>query len=203
VPRPRAPQSELRTGHIAVDRRTPDYHALIAANMVLGGQFVSRANLNLREDKGITYGVRTAFDFRRLPGPFSLNVSVQTSATAMAISEAAGEIAALRGPRPVTSEELDLGVASVTRGYARGFETAEQIARGITQIALYDLPDTYFADFVPAMERLTPEEVTRAAFAHLRPEALTSLVVGDLDAIHDSLAALGLGAPVVLGADSL
>ena len=77
-----APQSELRIGHVAVARNTPDYHALVAANMVLGGQFVSRINLNLREDKGFTYGARTAFDFRRGPGPFALQVSVQTSATA-------------------------------------------------------------------------------------------------------------------------
>ena len=68
VPRPGAPQSELRIGHVAVARNTPDYHALVAANMVLGGQFVSRINLNLREDKGFTYGARTSFDFRRLPG---------------------------------------------------------------------------------------------------------------------------------------
>ena len=50
--------------------------------MVLGGQFVSRINLNLREDKGFTYGARTSFDFRRMPGPFALQVSVQTAATA-------------------------------------------------------------------------------------------------------------------------
>ena len=100
VPRPGAPQSELRIGHVAVARDTPDYHALVAANMVLGGQFVSRINLNLREDKGFTYGARTAFDFRRLPGPFALQVSVQTSGTARAIAESLGEIAAIRGPRP-------------------------------------------------------------------------------------------------------
>ena len=87
MPRPGAPQSELRIGHVAVARNTPDYHALVAANMVLGGQFVSRINLNLREDKGFTYGARTAFDFRRLPGPFVLQVSVQTAATARAIRE--------------------------------------------------------------------------------------------------------------------
>ena len=69
IPRPGAPQSELRIGHVAVARNTPDYHALVAANMVLGGQFVSRINLNLREEKGFTYGARTSFDFRRLPGP--------------------------------------------------------------------------------------------------------------------------------------
>ena len=84
VPRPRAPQSELRIGQVAVGRDTPDYHALVLANMVLGGQFVSRINLNLREDKGLTYGARTAFEFRRLSGPFALQVSVQTSGTATA-----------------------------------------------------------------------------------------------------------------------
>ena len=78
-------------------RNTPDYHALVAANMVLGGQFVSRINLNLREEKGFTYGARTSFDFRRLPGPFSLQVSVQTAATAEAIHESIAEIS--RHPR--------------------------------------------------------------------------------------------------------
>ena len=85
VPRPRAPQSELRIGQVTVSRDTPDYHALVVANTILGGQFVSRINLNLREDKGLTYGARTAFEFRRLPGPFVLQVSVQTTGTARAI----------------------------------------------------------------------------------------------------------------------
>src|SRR4051812_35553797 len=67
VPRTSAPQSELRIGHVAAARNTPDYHALVTANMVLGGQFTSRINMNLREDKGFTYGARTAFEFRRGP----------------------------------------------------------------------------------------------------------------------------------------
>jgi len=203
VPRPGAPQSELRIGQIAASRSSPDYHALVAANLVLGGQFVSRVNLNLREDKGVTYGARTAFDFRRLPGPFALNVSVDTNATALAIAESLAEISAIRGLRAVTPEELALGVATLTRGYARGFETAEQVARAVTQIALYDLPDSYFADFVPAIERLTAEEVTRAAAAYLEPSALTTLVVGDLEAIRADIARFNLGEPLVLPAETL
>ena len=188
VPRRKAPQSELRIGHVAVARDTPDYHALVAANMVLGGQFVSRINLNLREDKGFTYGARTAFDFRRMPGPFSLQVSVHTAATARAIEESLAEIAAIRGGRPVTADELALGVAALTRGYARNFETAEQVARAVTQIALYDLPDDYFDRFVPAVERVTADDVTRVAARHLDPDRLTTLVVGDLDAVGGDLA---------------
>ena len=104
VSRPGAPQSELRIGHVAVPRQTPDYPALVVANMVLGGQFVSRINLNLREDKGLTYGARTAFEFRRLPGPFVLQASVQTSGTARAIDESISEIAPLKSANgPVTT----------------------------------------------------------------------------------------------------
>jgi predicted Zn-dependent peptidase len=202
VPRPGAPQSELRIGHVAAARHTPDYHALVAANMVLGGQFVSRINLNLREDKGFTYGARTAFDFRRMPGPFSLQASVQTGATVRAIEESLGEIEAIRGPRPATADELSLAVAALTRGYARNFETAEQIARAVTQIALYDLPDDYFEQYVRCMEAVTAADITRVMAAHVDPSRLVTLVVGDLDVIGADLARLGLGEPLVLSADA-
>jgi zinc protease len=202
VPRRGAPQSELRIGHVAVARHTPDYHALVAGNMVLGGQFVSRMNLNLREHRGFTYGARTAFDFRRLAGPFALQVSVQTSATAEAIHEAIGEIDGVRGSRPITGDELALGVAALTRGYARNFETAEQIARSVMQLALYDLPDDYFAEFVPRIEQVTPEDASRVLARHIHPDELATLIVGDLDAIVSGLPALGLGEPDVLPADT-
>jgi predicted Zn-dependent peptidase len=202
IPRPRAPQSELRIGHVAVPRDTPDYHALVAANMVLGGQFVSRVNLNLRQDKGFTYGARTSFDFRRLPGPFTLQVSVHTAATGRAIAESLAEIDGIRGQRPVTPEELALGVAALTRGFARNFETAEQIARAVGQIALYDLPDDYFDAFVPAVERVTAADVTRVAARHLDPDRLSVLVVGDLDAVGADLAGLGFGDPLVLAPET-
>ena len=200
VPRASAPQSELRIGHVAVARNTPDYHALVAANMVLGGQFVSRINLNLREDKGFTYGARTAFEFRRRPGPFVLQVSVQTSGTAKAIAESIGEIAAMVSTRPITAEELRLAAAALTRGYARNFETAEQIARAATQLALYDLPDTYFAEFVPRIERLTTDEGDARDGGHLDASRLTTVVVGDYEAVGADLRRLG--DPVVLSTDT-
>jgi zinc protease len=202
VPRAAAPQSELRIGHVAAARKTPDYHALITANMVLGGQFSSRINLNLREDKGFTYGARTAFEFRRRPGPFVLQVGVQTSATAESIAESIAEISAMVGTRPITAEELRLAAASLTRGYARNFETADQIARAATQLALYDLPDTYFAEFVPRIEQLTTDEVTAAMSRHLQESRLTTVVVGDYDAVGGDLGRLGLGDPVVLSPET-
>ena len=193
VHRPGSAQSELRIGHVALARRTPDYHAALVANMILGGQFVSRINMNLREDKGYTYGARSAFEFRRAPGPFVLHASVQHDATADALKEAHGEIRALRGERPVTREELELGRASLTRGYPRNFETADQVARGAAQLALYDLPDDYFTTFVPTVLALTEQDVTAIAAKHIDPARLLTVVVGDRDKLAPSLKALDLG----------
>jgi predicted Zn-dependent peptidase len=202
VPRPRAPQSELRIGQVAVGRDSPDYHALVVANTILGGQFVSRINLNLREDKGLTYGARSTFDFRRLSGPFILQASVQTTGTARAIEESIGEIAGIRGPHPVTADELALGIAALTRGYARSFETGEQIGRAALQLALYDLPDDYYEQFVPRIERVTSDDVSRVMQRHLDPARITTLVVGDFDVVREELGRLGLGEPVVLSPDA-
>lgn len=198
VPRPGAPQSELRIGHVATSRSTPDYYALLVANMVLGGQFVSRINLNLRADKGFTYGARTAFDFRRRPGPFSLQASVERGATSRAVAESLGELAGIRGARPITDEEVAVGAGPLVRGYARGFETSDQLARAAAQLVVYDLPDDYFARFVPCVEAVTPGEATAAAARHIDPARLVTLVVGDLDIVAPGLAQLGLGEPLVL-----
>jgi predicted Zn-dependent peptidase len=200
VARPAAAQSELRIGHVCASRDTPDYHALVLLNMILGGQFVSRVNLNLRQDKGYTYGVRTGFELRRGLGPFVLQTSVQTEVTAAAIREAHRELADIRGARPATADELALARASVTRGYPRGFETAQQVARSVAQLALHGLPDSYFEEFVPRIEAVTLEDITRVAVQYLDPTRMTTLAVGDFDRIADSLLALELGPPALVDA---
>jgi predicted Zn-dependent peptidase len=194
VDRPGSAQSELRIGHAGVPRNTPDYHALLVLNMILGGQFVSRINLNLREDKGYTYGARTSFEFRRGRGPFVFQASVQSDATAAAIREALGEVTAIRGSRPPTDDELGLARRALTRGYPRNFETAEQVARATAQLSLYGLPDDYFSQFVARVSAVDAAEVIRVANAHLDPARLVTVVVGDRDRIGPSLEALDLGA---------
>ena len=194
VHRTAAAQSELRIGHVGLPRSTPDYHALLVLNMVLGGQFVSRLNMNLREAKGYTYGVRTSFDFRRGPGPFVLQASVGSEVTADAVREALGEMRAIRGDRPVTRSELELGRAALTRGYPRSFETAEQLGRAAAQLALYQLPDDYYTTFVPRVLALTEEDVTRAGARHIDPSRLLTVIVGDREKIGPALQRLDLGA---------
>jgi zinc protease len=118
---------------------------------------------------------------------------VQSDATTDAVREAIGEIRAIRGERPVTREELELGRAALTRGYPRNFETADQVGRGAVQLALYDLPDDYFTTFVPKVLALTEADVTRAAAEHLDPSRLVTVIVGDREKIGPSLHRLELG----------
>ena len=198
IAREAAAQSELRIGHLSARRDTPDYPALLVMNAILGGQFVSRVNLKLREEKGYTYGARTGFDWHKGSSPFSLQASVHTAATADAIRDSLVEIAAMRGSRPPTDDELALAKASLTRGYPRNFETAQQVARAVAQLSLYGLPDSYFAEFIPKANTVTAEEVVSAASRYLDPSRLTTLVVGDHAAIGESLATLDLGSPEVL-----
>jgi predicted Zn-dependent peptidase len=200
VPREAAAQSELRIGHLTTTRVTPDYPSLLVLNAVLGGQFVSRVNLKLREEKGFTYGARTSFDWRRGVSPFVLQTSVHTAATADAIADSLAEVAALATTRPPTAEEMSLARAWLTRGYPRGFETAQQVSRSVTQLALYGLPDSYFSEFVPKVHAVTSADVVAAAARHLDPSKLATVVVGDLSAIAEQLDGLGLGAPTILPA---
>ncbi|MGH9346086.1 MAG: M16 family metallopeptidase [Vicinamibacterales bacterium] len=201
VPREHAAQSELRIGHLTTGRNTPDYPALLMLNAVLGGPFVSRVNLKLREEKGYTYGARTGFDWRRGVSPFSLQASVHTAVTADAIADSFTELEGIRGGRPVEEREMALARSALTRGYPRSFETAQQVARSVAQLVLYGLPDSYFEEFVPKVKAVTAGEVTRVARTHLHPSRMVTLIVGDHHAIGGSLQALQLGEPVMLSDD--
>jgi zinc protease len=192
IDRPGAAQSELRIGQVAVPRLTPDYHALLVLNSILGGQFVSRLNMNLREEKGYTYGARSGFDFRRAAGPFVVQAAVQTTATAESVREVLAEAGAIAERRPASAEEIDLARSSLTRGYPRSFETAGQVARGIAQVALYELPDDSFQQFVPSVNAVEARDVTAAA-RRIDPSRMTIAVVGDRARVDSGLAALGLG----------
>jgi zinc protease len=198
VHRTAAAQSELRIGHVGAARNTPDYAPLLVLNMALGGQFVSRVNLKLREEKGYTYGARTSFDFRRGRGPFLLQTSVQTQVTAEAVTDAIAELQQVLDDRPVTADELELAKSALTRGYARNFETTEQLARALAQLIVHDLPDHYYDQFPTRVREVDTASVARAARAHLHPERMLTLIVGDRPALEASLASIGLGEPAVL-----
>jgi predicted Zn-dependent peptidase len=193
-----AAQTEIRIGEVGLARNTPDYHPLIVLNMILGGQFVSRINMKLRQEKGLTYGARTAFDFRRGRGPFMLQTSVQSDGTAEAIKESLTEIHAIRTDRPPTAEEVEVAKAALTRGYARNFETAEQLARALAQLVLYGLPDDYFDTFTTRVSEVTVERTREVAVTHIDPDRLGIALVADSAIVTPQVVAAGLGEPIPL-----
>ena len=96
---PGSVQTELRIGHVGLPRRVPDFHAVQVMGAILGGLFNSRLQMNLREEKGYTYGVGAGFDMRRGAGPFSVRTAVQTAATVPAIAESLAELRRIRETR--------------------------------------------------------------------------------------------------------
>ena len=190
VDKPKAAQSVLAVGQVGVARNTPDYFPLVVMNGVLGGQFSSRINLNLREDKGYTYGARSSFAFEQGPGPFEAGGAVQTDVTKEALVELMKELTEITGSRPVTDSELAFAEDRIVRGFPNRFETTQGVAGTLTELVLYDLPDDYFTTYPEKVEAVTKDDVTRVAKTYLEPNKMTILVVGDRAKVEGPLKTL-------------
>lgn len=190
VDKPGAAQSVIVVGQVGPPRSTPDYFPLLVMNTMLGGQFTSRLNLNLREDKGYTYGARTFFDYRRGRGPFAASASVQTVVTKESLVEIMKELRGIRGEIPVTPAELEFSKQAIIRGFPRSFETPEHIANRLADVVLYDLPDDYFNRYIAEVSSVSREDVIRVAQKYLDPSKMAILVVGDRATIEPGLRSL-------------
>jgi zinc protease len=190
VDKPGAAQSVLIIGQVGQPRTTPDFFPLLVLNTLLGGQFTSRVNMNLREDKGYTYGARTAFDYRRGAGPFMATAGVQTAVTKESVVEFMRELNGVRGGRPIDAKELEFAKQAIIRGFPRGFETPEQISSRLTDVVLYGLPDDYFNNYIARVRAVTVDDVNRAAAKYLDPSRMAILVVGDRRVIEPGLRSL-------------
>jgi zinc protease len=197
VDRPGSVQSEIRVGHIGVDRLHPDYFALRVMNTLFGGAFTSRLNLNLREKHGFTYGVRSGFAFRRTPGPFMIQTAVATAVTVRAIEEILAETAKLRADGANEEEVRN------ARDYLAGvmpleLQTSRQMAARMTELFTYCLPADHFAGYRDGLAAVAAEDVLRVARQQIVPERFVIAVVGDAASIRGPLEAVGAGPVTVL-----
>jgi zinc protease len=199
VDKPGAAQSEIRIGHPGAPRTTtPDYYALQVLNTLLGGQFTSRMNLNLREKKGFTYGARSQWSFRRGDGPFFASAGVFTAKTDSAVTEFLRELRDVRGPRPATAEEVEFARNALIRSYPRRLETNDSVASLLAELAYYGLTEAEITDYNKRVAEVGPEDVTRVAAKYIDPEQVAVVVVGDLSKIRGGLEALSIGPVKVL-----
>jgi zinc protease len=187
-----APQSELRIGHVGIPRTHPDYFAALVMNMLLGGLFSSRINLNLREAHGYTYSAFSAFDWRRQAGPFVVASAVRSDVTAAAAREVLSEIDRMRSEK-VTAEELSLATSYLEGVFPIRYETTAAIARALAAMVVYGLPEDYFDTYRDRVRAVTTSDVLRAAREFLRPEELQLVAVGDPAVIEEPLTSMNLG----------
>lgn len=187
-----APQSELRVGHIGLPRKIPDFFPTLVMNAVLGGLFGSRINLNLREAHGYTYGANSYYDWRRGPGPFVVSTAVQSDVTSPALREIMLEIDRIRAQK-ISGEELSLARDYLDGVFPIRYETTAAIASALATLVVYDLPADYYDTYRANIRAVSADAVLRAAQAHLHPDQLQTVVVGDAQAIRDAVADLDLG----------
>lgn len=202
VDKPGAAQSEIRVGHAGASRTNPDFYALQVLNTMLGGQFTSRVNLNLRERHGFTYGARTAWAFRRGDGPFYASAGVFTAKTDSSLTEFLRELKDLRGPRPATARETDAAKNQLMRGYPRRLETNDGVAALLSELAFHGLDESEVTEYNRRVGQVTPEDVTRVAAKYIDPPNLAVVVVGDVAKIRTGIETLALGPVKILDADA-
>jgi len=195
-----APQSEVRIGHVGLPRAHQDYFAVVVMNAVLGGLFSSRINLNLREAHAYTYGAHSAFEWRRAAGPFGVATAVKTEVTDAAVREILVEIDRMRSEE-IAVDELDLATRYLAGVFPIRYESTGAVASALALATVFDLPDDYFSTYRDRVAAVSRTDVLGAARAHLHPDKLQILAVGDAGAITEPLAALKLGTPSVTQAD--
>uniref|UniRef100_A0A832MKK5 Insulinase family protein n=1 Tax=Eiseniibacteriota bacterium TaxID=2212470 RepID=A0A832MKK5_UNCEI len=195
VDKPGAAQSVVRIGHAGVARNHPDHYPLLVMNTILGGSFTSRLNTNLRETHGYTYGARSSWDWGRWAGPFAAFASVQTAKTDSALIEFMKELRRIRD-EGVPAAELDKAKSYIALGLPGSFETTSDVASQFAALWSNDLPLDTYDQYLPKIMAVTAADVQRVARAHIDPDRLAIVIVGDRKEIEPGLARLGEG-PIV------
>ncbi len=195
--RPESQQSIILAGHLAPPRNTQNNIGIETMNTVLGGAFTSRINMNLREDKGWSYGASSLLLSARGQRPFLVYAPVQTDKTTESMMEIRGELEGIIGENPVTEEEVLKAQESQTLALPGLWETSGSVAGSILDLVQYDLPEDYYDTYPDEVRSLNVDTITSAAKEVLRPDNLIWLVVGDLNVIKPRIQELGYG-PVIL-----
>jgi len=174
-------QSEIRIGHLTSKRNEGNYFAKLLLNTILGGQFTSRINLNLRENKGYTYGAFSRFNYYKHQAHFNVSTSVSTENTGNAIREILSELKKIR--EGVTNDEIDFAKSSLIRKFPSNFETYSQVAGNLTGKVIFSLPDDYFNTYINNVKKVAKEEVNASAADEILSEEVLIAVVGDKNKI--------------------
>ena len=201
VDRPDAEQAFILAGHPIPSSRSPQALEIESAITVIGGLFSSRLNMNLREDKGWSYGSYASSNGAMHQRPMFVYAPVQTDRAVDSLKELKREFEEYVSTRPATAAEVSNVIANDVRGLPGSFETAAAVRSAVGGILLYDRPDDWVRTLKARTEAQSVDSINAAARAVIQPSAMTWVVVGDLAKIEQGIRALGLGEVQVVDLD--
>ncbi|MBI1874587.1 MAG: insulinase family protein [Acidobacteria bacterium] len=198
VDKPGAAQSTFSLGHSGPPRTTADYFALQVMNRILGGQFQSRLNANIREEKGYSYGVNSAFSFGKGPGPFRAGGDIVSAKSDAALVEFMKELRGMGGSRPVTDEELTTAKDGMIQRLPDQFASVGATNGAITGLLVQGLPEDYYQQYAKNVSAVTRDDVLRVAKQYIDLDHLAIVIVGDRATIEAPLKATNIAPIAVL-----
>lgn len=201
IDRPGAIQSVIFGAQLAPPQNDPDALALQLVNGIFGGKFSSRINMNLREDKHWSYGVRAVLPPARGQRPYISISAVQTDKTKESMVELVKEYNNIAGAKPITAEELKDEQENITLALPGTFETVQQLSGAYGNILQYDLPEDYYNTFTQKALALTPDTANEIAKKYIQPDHLVWVVVGDMSKVEPGIRELNLGEVHKIDAD--
>lgn len=186
VDRPGSAQSNIVIANSAITRTSPDYFPMLLMHTILGATASSRLFMNLREEKGYTYGAYSNLDARRTAGTFRSTAEVRTAVTGDSLKEFFYELGRIR-KEPVSEKEINDAKSYLTGVFPIRLETQEGLTDQLVQIKMFNLPDNYLETYRDKVQAVTIEEIQRVANKYVRPGEAALVVVGDGAAILDQI----------------
>jgi zinc protease len=190
IDRPGSVQTVLQLGNLGIERTNADYFSLLLANRILGGGPAARLFLNLREDKGYTYGAYSGFGGSKFRGTWVSSSEVRTEVTDGAMKEFMYELKRLRDER-VAADELDNAKRAIVGSFALSLEQPQGLLQNIITQKLYDLPADYWDTYPQKVSAVTAEDIQRIAQKYIDLDRLQIVAVGDASKAREVLAKYG------------
>jgi zinc protease len=190
IDRPDSVQTVLQLGNLGIVRTDPDYFSLLLADRILGGGPAARLFMNLREDKGYTYGAYSGFGGSKYRGTWVSSAEVRTEVTEGAMKEFMYELKRLRDEK-VPADELDNAKRSIVGSFALSLEQPQGLLQNIVTQTLYNLPADYWDTYPQKVSAVTAEDVQRVAQKYIDLNHLQIVAVGDASKAREALSKYG------------
>ena len=192
IDKPNSPQSILRIGHLTVPFAHPDARALNLINYILGGNPSSRLFLNLREDKGYSYGYYSSINWQHAQSSLVSGGSVQSESTKESILEVISEFEKIQKSHKIRKNEFQIAKDGLLRNFSANFESQSQIVNQLQNIIHFNLDDNYLSTIFDFLNNLTLNSLHEISERWIKPNELQILVIGDKAKIYNNLKEIGL-----------